>query len=124
MGRDFCFIVKKTIPSCIVLRGTTIDDRIGDGDRIAGETIVLIVHLRDPLLRPLDVCLQIAQAVRVGGATLNAGQREDSVIEDPADVGWGRRGWARENLCDEVGGERRDMADDPFLFFKVTPEVK
>ena len=36
-------------------RETAVDDRVWDGDRIVGEAIMLVVHLRDPLLRPLDV---------------------------------------------------------------------
>jgi len=47
---------------------------------------VLVVDLRDPFLRPVDVSRQVTQAVLVGCAAFDASQRDDSVIEDPSDV--------------------------------------
>lgn len=75
----------------------TVDDRIRDGDGIVGEAVKLVVDLRDALLGALDVRLQVAEAVLVSCASLDAGERNDGVVENPADVRWrGRRGGAGE----------------------------
>ena len=79
------------IPSRSCRRVTTIDDRIRVGNRVVGEAIVLVVDLRDPFLRPIDVSWQVAQAIFVGWAASDASQWDDGVIEDPSDVRW-RRG--------------------------------
>jgi len=104
---------QKTSPS--VRRETTVDDHIRGGYGVVGETVKAVVHLRDPFLHPLDIRLQIAQAVLVGGASFNACQRDDGVVKNPADVRWRCRGRAGEELRDEVRGERRDVADFPLL---------
>jgi len=103
------------------LRGvTTVDDRIRVRNRVVREAIVLVVNLRDPFLCPTDVRRQVAKAVLVRRTALDTSQRDDGVIEDPSDVRRGSRrgvgGAAGQNLCDEVRGEGRDVADNPFLF--------
>jgi hypothetical protein len=83
---------------------------------------VLVVNLRDPFLCPTDVRRQIAKPILVGCTALDAGQRDDGIIEDPSDVRRGSRigvgGAAGQNLCDKVRGEGRDVADNPFLFYE------
>ena len=103
------------------LRGVaTVDDRIRVRNRVVREAIVLVVNLCNPFLCPTDVRRQVAKAVLVRRTALDASQRDDGVVEDPSDVRRGSRigigGAAGQNLCDEVRGEGRNVADNPFLF--------
>jgi hypothetical protein len=46
----------------------------------------LVVDFRDSLLHSPDVRRKIAQSILVGLASLDAGQRDDRVVQDPSDV--------------------------------------
>ena len=109
-----------------------IHDRIRRRNRIIPKARKRIINLPKPLFHPSNKTRDLAQPIRVLGASADARRRQDAVVEEPANVrrvvrsgnvggnGWGgvrELGRARENLSDEVGRKGCDLGRDPALFF-------
>lgn len=86
---------------------------------VVGEAVKLVVDLGDALLGTLDVGVQGAEAVPVVRAALDTREGHNTVVDNPTDVCGLVGGGARQNLSDEVRGERCDVADNPLLVGKV-----
>lgn len=97
------------------IREAAVDNQVWVGHGVICEAVKSKVNLVDARLDAFDVGGELAQAVLIALAALQTGERDNRVVENPADVGGCAVSGAGKHLCDEVGRKRRDVADDPLL---------